>query len=124
MARSIASLKLPTREYSFVFCGDHAELFAPDGSLIRRFSEGFAVEEVEIAAHERDEGDRDLSAGPDLHSLLCEVLDSTGWNAERREAFTCDFLYALCVEFEEMRTVEEWRDGTDCEDDPHEMRPR
>ncbi len=63
--------------------------------------------------------------GPDLHSLVAEALDATGWSAERREAFTCDLLYALCSEYEDMRAVEEeWIGGSDPSDDPQEMRPR
>ncbi len=62
---------------------------------------------------------------PDLHSLVAEALDATGWTPERREAWTRDFLYAFCVESEEMAALDsEWRDGSDPADDPREMRAR
>ncbi len=55
----------------------------------------------------------------DLHSLVAEALDATGWTPERREAWMCDFLYAFCVESEETRALEgEWRDGSESGEDP------
>lgn len=114
--RSLASMNLPDG-FSFFLNADHAELVTPDGTRIP-FGEGFSVSAVEAVAYERA-GEVIRNHEPDLHSLVTEALNATGWGEERREAFLMDFLYALCVEAEEMARIdEEWRDGTESEDDP------
>jgi hypothetical protein len=113
--RDLASMRLPSG-FSFVHLSDHAQLITPEGEVIR-FGEGYSVEEVEAVAFERA-GEVVRASEPDMHELVSEALAATGWSEEKRESWLCDFLYAFCVECEETsRMDEEWRDGTDCEDE-------
>lgn len=114
--RDLASMRLPSG-FSFVHLSDHAELITPDDEVVR-FGEGYSVEEVEAVAFERA-GEVVRGSEPDMHELVSEALEATGWSPERKEMFLCDFLYAFCVEVEEMKALDsEWMfGGTDCEDD-------